>query len=71
MNALHLWAFVLSFHPLPLIYFIKHTCLPLHPTVIAMCVHTNTQAHMLLVSANYIKPLLVDALTGREENNIV
>lgn len=53
--------FFLSLHPLPLIYFIKHTCLSLHPTVFSICIHTNIQAHMLLVNANCIKPLLVDA----------
>ena len=53
--------FFLSLHSPPLTYFIKHTCLPLHPTVISICIHTNIQAHMLLVNANYIKPVLVDA----------
>lgn len=53
--------FSLYLHSLPLIYFIKHTCVPLHPTVTAICIHTSIQAHMLLVNTNYIKPLLLDA----------
>lgn len=52
--------FSLPLHPLPLINFIKHTCVPLHPTVTAICIHTSIQAHMLLVNTNYIKPLLLD-----------